>query len=148
MTGSIPLRGELPAGSGSSVTDRLTCPAELLVYGLYYVLMNRWGWRKVVASYLLAWTFLCLCVPMSCAEDRVAIPGASSAIAQAFETQSDRGNAPVPSYEDDCFCCCAHIVPTPHFSVAAPTDFVAVEPALLYGEPRKLAISVYHPPRS
>ena len=110
--------------------------------------MSPWGWRKILASYLLAWAVLCICVPMSCAEDRVAIPGAGSATAQALVTPSDRGNDPGTSYEDDCFCCCAHIVSTPHFSVDAPADLAPVELALLYGEPGKLAISVYHPPRS
>src|SRR4030067_807241 len=101
--------------------------------------MSSRGWRKILASYLLVWMALCIFVPMSCAEDRVAIPGAGSATAQALVSQTDRENGPGTSYRDDCFCCCAHIVPTPNFSVDSPTDYVPVEAALLFGEPHKLA---------
>jgi hypothetical protein len=77
------------------------------------------------------------------------IRDAEAAAAEGLVTQSDsgEGNDAGTGLLEDCFCCCAHILPTSHFSVDAPACLASVDRALLYGEPQKLVTTVYHPPR-
>ena len=111
-------------------------------------LMKLWGWRQVLATYLLAWTLLSICAPMPCPQGLAALPEVGSASTQAFATDSGRTNGSGANYEEDCFCCCAHIVPSPYFDVDAPTHLAPVALTFSYGEAHNLAFFIDHPPRS
>jgi len=53
-----------------------------------------------------------------------------------------------PTLGEDCFCCCAHIVPASHYSV---DSFQFTVPALTFYDFSQVTVAVpspYHPPRS
>jgi hypothetical protein len=111
---------------------------------------------------LLLWTLADLSVPGLCQSDddgSQASPVASqlensSQVGQAipFEAQfrmaSNTGQPTAPSAQEDCFCCCAHIVPSSQFHVAT---FQRAEQALTFyhfNQVTAAAPPLYHPPRS
>lgn len=49
---------------------------------------------------------------------------------------------------DGCLCCCAHVIPTPPFTLATlgPVVLPTAEPVLL--EPESIHTPIYHPPRA
>ena len=111
--------------------------------------------RKSVAIMLVAWAALDMAVPALCLSDSGQVPemkliAEANAGSAVLQPASPQGNDPAPrfSYEDDCFCCCAHIVPSPQQQVLVifrvrPTD-VNLPQSHPIGDPPTL----YHPPRS
>ena len=103
---------------------------------------------RAVALLILLWAVVDMSVPSLCQTDRdFQFP--------PFQQQTtgvvgvDRGQPPAtPDPEDDCFCCCPHISPAPHFELArfsSSEHWEAVQSQLrLLDLPQLL----YHPPRS
>ena len=109
--------------------------------------MSQRVWAKYLAGFLLLWALVDLTVPMVCQTDVVEFPAVQTAAGTALQKPQD-GNSPQQYYEDDCFCCCSHIIPAPHVVLTAalvsvPADFPA-EPGKIDG----IAQAHYHPPRS
>jgi hypothetical protein len=124
--------------------------------------MHRPVWQTWIASFLLLWTLADLSVPGLCQSDddgSQMLPVASqfentSQVGQAvpsevhFRMASNAGHPTAPSSQEDCFCCCAHIVPSPHFHFAV---FQRAEQALTFyhfNQVTAAAPPLYHPPRS
>ena len=112
-----------------------------------YILMAHRGWRKYVTGMLLLWAVIDLSIPVLCQSENWARPDI-----QAIYTTTSQGNEGTSQsrfdYEDDCFCCCSHIVPRPHFELSAGLLWSLADPALLEGQPDGSVPTLYHPPRN
>lgn len=113
-----------------------------------------WALRKLVAVMVLVWALADLTVPGVCQTDFPVLNGPQPA------TLSAHGNASRSAHlnfshqpqsqnerEDDCFCCCSHIV---HSCVATFSDRATVVehlPAFVTEQPHEFSTSLYHPPR-
>jgi hypothetical protein len=75
------------------------------------------------------------------ASERAAEPAMGSRELPSHETSE-------PSHvEEDCFCCCSHLVASPHFAVlGAEPDSVTTRPLSLR-LPQSAPSNLYHPPR-
>lgn len=104
-------------------------------------------WHRVVALVILLWAVVDMAVPSLCeADSGFLIPLTQQQ--SSMSVDSDKSSQPAdPAHEDDCFCCCSHISPTPHFeftTVAFSEEYAATTPRLHlleFAEPH------YHPPR-
>ena len=105
------------------------------------------NWRRILALFLLVWAVADLSVPGFCQTDDALPEGQAATV--TFASRPGEGN-PLKSgnYEDDCFCCCAHIIPSVHIELVAGFVFTSefvytplVKPIGFHG-------LVYHPPRS
>lgn len=104
-------------------------------------------WHRFVALFILLWAVVDMTVPSLCESDGgflLPVPQQQSSVS----VDTDRGSQPAtPAQEDDCFCCCSHISPTPHFefkAVAFSEEYTAAAPGLQLLE---FAEAHYHPPR-
>ena len=105
---------------------------------------------RAVVIFFLAAIALDLSFPELCAADRLDIPGFSSNASHPEVTQSrspeDKEQVPV-SRDDDCVCCCAHVVPVsiapldPTLTESVQTPFPQVPVA------DRLAPELFRPPR-
>ena len=103
---------------------------------------------KTVAIVLLLWTVMDIAVPGLCASEPVLTPDAQLVLTSAPSSAShDSSNAQFMS-DDDCFCCCSHIVPSPHFLLAVAPQAVPADIKLDCAPPVSLPTSLYHPPRT
>ncbi|MCI0721736.1 MAG: hypothetical protein L0338_22610 [Acidobacteria bacterium] len=100
-----------------------------------------------MAIFLLLWVAVDLFVPGICHTEEM-----ESSLVQVATTVSPPGTSNDHGtrldYEDDCFCCCSHIVHSPHFELS---DVNSVSPANLVtslGLPLGSAERIPHPPRS
>lgn len=123
---------------------------------------HRPAWQTWFASFLLLWTLADLSVPGLCQSDDDGSPVStvasqsenSSQVGQAtsFEAQfrmaSNTGQPIAPSSQEDCFCCCAHIVPSSHFQVATFELAEQALPFYHFNQVTTAAPPLYHPPRS
>ena len=102
---------------------------------------------KKIAILLLVWAAIDLCVPGFCQTDGIAF---SSAPAH-FEVVSKKAPARGTSrtlYEDDCFCCCSHIVHRPYFVLEVSLPTTSVNLQHFFHEPYAIAMTHFHPPRA
>jgi len=102
-------------------------------------------------------TFIDLAFPQFCGDDRVALVASSEnedsrqndgacAAADVRDSQRNRDSQPV-SADEDCFCCCSHIMPGRRIAVAPPEmtprlNILSTE--LLPSPPPR---DTFHPPR-
>ena len=106
-------------------------------------------WKKRIALLLLLWAFLDICVPGVCRTDDIQLPPLRTG---ALFWQNARGTLPGHSTaqadQDDCFCCCSHIVHARYF-VAEQSAFLvrAVFPPF-DREPLEMSFAYFRPPRS
>lgn len=103
--------------------------------------------RRVLALFLLVWAVADLSVPGFCRTDGALSAGQTAMMASAA-SPGDSNPLKTGDYEEDCFCCCTHIIPSLHFELAAGLVFT---PELVYTpqtKPMEFHGSVYHPPRS
>lgn len=111
--------------------------------------MNRTGWRKYVVYVLLLWTLVDLSFPVLCGSEEISFPDQNAGVtlsASAYhapDTEPSKYNS-----DNDCFCCCSHIVPSPYFALPADFQSVSKDFPRPIGEPRGLSRSFYHPPRA
>jgi hypothetical protein len=126
-----------------------------------WVSRHKSAWRKSLVAFLLLWTLADLTVPGICQSDDDGSQDAqalaqSSASASAARTSSldqfrvaaNSGQQKVPAAQEDCFCCCAHIVPSPHFSFAAMQRSAESLTFYHFNQVTASAPPLYHPPRS
>lgn len=109
--------------------------------------------RKALVVALLAWAMLDMAVPSLCPSDSweiESLAGRSELSLVASTSQSESPvDGPVKShYEDDCFCCCGHIVPAVPV-LPLPAWITSVGKTFLESD-RVLVISAkyFHPPRA
>ncbi len=106
---------------------------------------------------LLTWALFDFAVPGVCLSDwaemppvdRVAESSATPVLLQpASPVEPEENPLSRFLFEDDCFCCCTHIVPRPHFSVAhigiktSHANPPEANPVPLY------TYQFFHPPRN
>jgi hypothetical protein len=124
---------------------------------------DRWVrrlFRGMAVAFLL---FACadICAPEMCAEEILGLPPAALAEAAAA---SERGDDPLPALvaaddspergsdpahvEEDCFCCCSHLLVSAHFTIEPPPrERTATVPRSL-SPPDAPACGFYRPPRA
>ena len=113
---------------------------------------------RVTAVFFLAFTLVDLSMPGVCAEDLFGFAEAFPAIAAHGDSQrvvsSGHGTSGTPADsapdlpDEDCFCCCSHLVATPRFVVA---QFAIDRPVTVPRAPRPVTApprTLFHPPRS
>ena len=124
--------------------------------------MHRPIWQKFFAALLLVWALADLSVPGLCqsdddgSQDGQALSqfaGASQVAPESpsraqFRTAANSGRQNAPNAQEDCFCCCAHIVPAPHFYFAKFQLSAQVMTFYHFNKVTASAPPLYHPPRS
>ena len=136
--------------------------------------MMRWSqiadFRRIIALALLFWAFADLAVPGWCKTDESApVTTATDSDSSALDLKPDRDSevcrvekpAPAASHislaqqpsdqeqgEDDCWCCCSHITPTPHFALARVEAIMPAEEMAELHCASGIPSLQYHPPRA
>lgn len=96
---------------------------------------------------LLLWAAMDLFVPGICHGEEMESSVVQVAITVLLPgTSSDHGIR--LDYEDDCFCCCSHITPSPRSKLNDVFDLSPANLALSLGLPLQFAKTIPHPPRS
>jgi hypothetical protein len=118
--------------------------------------------RRGIAIFLLAMAFFDMAIvdlffPQLCGDDQVSILGASpveSSEKVADEFAATRNQGPQPAQDshqsetdEDCFCCCYHIIPSPHVSVATLNCQPRPDDPAIPSFPSLSPHGVFHPPR-
>ena len=109
--------------------------------------MRRRGWQSYLASILLLWVVVDLSVPGVCRSDAEVEQGTQAVLGSSPPNPGGAQQSRF-DYEDDCFCCCSHIVPRPHFELSAGLLSSLADLALLEGQPDGSVPTLYHPPRN
>jgi len=104
-------------------------------------------WTKRLAVVMLLGVALDLSVPGFCRTDGITMP-VSQTVAAATSANSQQERDPQDTFEDDCFCCCSHIVPTARFRLERGQTVLSKRPPYLQTQPTGLSTSLYHPPRA
>jgi hypothetical protein len=123
--------------------------------------MHRPVWQKFFAALLLVWALADLSVPGLCQSDDdrsqdvvVSQSENTSQVGQwrpsgtELRMPSNSGQQSAPSSQEDCFCCCAHIVPAPHFYFASMQRSASAVTFYHFKEVTASTPPLYHPPRS
>jgi hypothetical protein len=108
-------------------------------------------------AFLLLLTCVDILSPQACAEELFGFPPAAFAEAAQHDSPSP-GVAPASSHtgehsesdhpEEDCFCCCTHLLVRAHFTLETePPDAIANRPKWL-SLPASPPQSLYRPPRA
>lgn len=118
-------------------------------------------WRKGLTAFLLLWTLADLSVPGLCRSDNDRSqdlqPPVSSASNTFFSRQQSivinigvpaRGQQSSSTSDEDCFCCCSHIVPALHFQIPAISESVPGIALYHFNSVTASVLPLYHPPRS
>jgi hypothetical protein len=109
--------------------------------------MNR-DLLKRVAFFLLLWAALDICVPGFCRTDEIDLPPLNTAM---LSWQNVQGTAPSHSSQqadqDDCFCCCSHIVHARYSVTEQSSRAIRFNLILYVANPRDVSFSYFHPPR-
>ena len=96
---------------------------------------------------LLLWAAVDLFVPSICHGEEMETSVAQVAITVSLpETSSDHGTR--LDYEDDCFCCCSHIVHSPPFELSGVKSLSPANLVPSLGLPLGSVETIPHPPRS
>ena len=89
---------------------------------------------RLAALALLFWAATDLALPQLCAED-------------SPEAQTQSGSAgDASARQDDCFCCCHHVVPVILHPVAVLAERIDCPDDLAAGAPNGTVRAVFHPP--
>ena len=118
--------------------------------------------RRGMAIFLLAMAFFDMAIvdlffPQFCGDDQVSLLGtvpieSTEKVADEFAATGNRDSQPVQdsrqsTTDEDCFCCCSHIIPSPHVSVATLNCTPQpVDPAIA-SLPSPPPRGPFHPPR-
>ena len=113
--------------------------------------------RSGVALVILIWALFDLSVPGLCTTEEEVLPGGAASgeyVPASARDQTVRIQAAdvVPidqgSMENDCWCCCSHIVPAPHFQIVVISSFTYEEASVFERASLGWPPLLYHPPRS
>src|SRR5678815_1159224 len=113
-------------------------------------------WRSGVALVILVWALFDLTVPGLCTTEEEVLP--TGVTSRGYVPPSVTGQTPrvqsaaaVPtdqnSLENDCWCCCSHITPTPHFQMSVISSFTYEEAPVFDRPSLGWPPLLYHPPR-
>lgn len=115
--------------------------------------MNPGYLRRGMAVLLLAIAFVDLAVidiiaPQICNDGFFTIAGAAPAQndAEKFDQDSHSESSPA-STEEDCFCCCSHVLPCFSVDYITPNTTPRVNIALIASLPTPPPQDTFHPPR-
>lgn len=125
--------------------------------------LTRAKWlRAAISIFLLAFTFVDLTIidlafPQLCNDEfatmAFAVPARSTDdVAEeaggdlGANPHRERDSQPAPP-DEDCFCCCAHILPAPHFDVAVPSNKPMPIESKISFLPSAPPRGAFHPPR-
>ena len=120
------------AARGVTILDKSWAAEHGIIEGMFRT------WHRVVVILILSWAVVDDCVPGFCMSDSppggsgthaVINRSSSHASLGTTVTKNDRRQDTPEPVDDDCFCCSAHVMPTPHFMFAesaAPTPEVAL----------------------
>jgi hypothetical protein len=123
-------------------------------------LLNPARWQTWVALAMLSWALLDLTVPGFCTDEEESFPPPESTAAQTVNPGSTiaRGAAQVSGtdplsrsqnrLDDGCWCCCSHVVPSPHFQTAILSSLDLQELPVFESQSLGSFSPPYHPPRS
>lgn len=111
-------------------------------------------WPKLLVSFLLLWTAVDISLPILVCNSEAMLsldvgPGLTlpSSSSSRQESRQDSGESKY-RYEDDCFCCCSHIVPTAHVNLVAVLRSAPAQIRLTSSAPEARPRTLFHPPRS
>lgn len=104
-------------------------------------------WPRVVAAFLILWALADLTVPGICGTD-APLPSTQTTTALSAVPAGNASRSQESNREDDCFCCCTHIVPAPHSELSA--SLVDQGDLFSFAErgPHVYLSTPYPPPRS
>ena len=109
---------------------------------------------RLVAIFFLLWTLIDLSVPQVCMADFDApapIADASSnpqILATSLESHDD-GSSSIPlQQDDDCFCCCSHVLPSSSVHVERLKAVSSIEKDDDAPAPYRPVNAPFHPPRT
>lgn len=109
--------------------------------------MDRRKWQRPVVMLLLVWVAVDLFVLGVCHTEEMKSPVVQAAITVSLPgTGNDHGTR--LDYEDDCFCCCSHITPSPYFELNDAESLSPANVAISLGLPLGSVETIPHPPRS
>ena len=118
--------------------------------------------RRWIAIFLLAMAFFDMAIvdlffPQLCGDDQVSFlaagPGESTEkVAGEFAAPGNHDSQPdqdshQSTTDEDCFCCCSHIIPSPHVSVAALNGPPPPDDPAIASLPSPPPHGPFHPPR-
>src|SRR5215475_819395 len=125
-------------------------------------LMRMGRLRRGIAIFLLAMAFFDIAVvdlffPQLCGDGQVSLLGSrpvesSEKIVDEFAATRNQDPQPIQDShqsgtDEDCFCCCSHIIPSPHVSVAALNCPPRPDDPAIPSFPSSSPHGVFHPPR-
>jgi hypothetical protein len=106
--------------------------------------------KKMVAKGMLLYALLCFAAPDTCrGDDAISTPLGSTGPVQEQVLITDN-TAPSRSQaldQDDCFCCCSHIVPSSATVEFVMFEGVSASPVSMPSYSQLLADPFFHPPR-
>lgn len=110
-----------------------------------------WRMKRIVATSLLLYALVDLTVPGLChGDDAIPLPPVSSGVTQEQAANPD-GNVPASSPtrdQDDCFCCCWHILLTVASRVVEIINVALASTVSVPTYFRLFADPFFHPPRA
>lgn len=102
---------------------------------------------KAISFFLLLWAVADLTVPGFCRTDGVNLPEVSSHRGVVLKKRPTSDSGP-PADEDDCFCCCSHIIHSPYFALEPGSLTVFVDLPDTLSQPDSVSFPLFHPPRA
>ena len=100
--------------------------------------------RVKVALVLLLLALVDLSLPGFCRTDDSLLPNFSASQSASLQANQKQQTQP----EDDCFCCCEHIIPAPHSELSVALVDQRDLFSLAEREPQVYVSTPYPPPRS
>lgn len=109
-------------------------------------------WPKLLACLLLLWTAADMALPIVVCNSETMLSSGDGHAALQISSSRQQGREDSQDskyrYEDDCFCCCSHIVPTPHVNLVAVLDSSPAQSIVMARDPQATPGTLFHPPRS
>lgn len=140
--------------SGITQTNSLLVAVPCYLLGVMSLIEHGRRYR-LVAIALFIFALADLAYPQSCCDEFlsffetasvVSITSATAECSGAAGSQRDAQSDPAGT-QDDCFCCCTHVMPTPHFDLAAPCVQSPPVDLELTSLPSLSPARIFHPPR-
>lgn len=118
-------------------------------YPRFVSAFRKYDWRKFVVAFLLLWTLVDLAFPSLCRAEGVVAGQAQATVAATAQVgPGSGGGRELPYDDDDCFCCCSHVIPGSHIAISSPELTNRSKITIAVSEPFALPHTFFHPPRS
>ena len=102
---------------------------------------------KRLALILLVLTAIDLCVPGFCQTDGIVLPQ-THVLSTVFMNSGHTRNGDQSAYEDDCFCCCSHVVHSQYFVFESGRLTASIDLLNPPNAPKEIVIQHFRPPRA